>query len=206
LANNFEDSLTCIGFRNGQDVRRRTTPVVATAGRANCDETEPVERIDILKLDCEGSEFSILGKTASLDRIGLIVGEYHGKEKFRQLIADRFAGWELRVLRDGELGTFWLANPALIDLDVKAKTDDPKTVASPSIRLAGEQAPTFRGCLDRLRRAAQSSTEIVVEHFSESEAIRRACDTFTSEHPEFQRQFAGNGEAGSLIFERRTAP
>jgi hypothetical protein len=69
------------------------------------------DTIDVLKLDCEGSEFSILGKTPSLDRIGLIVGEYHGKEKFEQLVAERFAHWELKILRDGDLGTFWLTNP-----------------------------------------------------------------------------------------------
>ena len=70
------------------------------------------ESIDILKLDCEGSEFSILWKTRSLDRIGLIVGEYHGREKFDRLVAKRFADWHLRILGDGELGTFWLTNPA----------------------------------------------------------------------------------------------
>src|SRR5439155_22241051 len=62
-----------------------------------------VDHIDILKLDCEGSEFSILGKTTSLDRIGLIVGEYHGKEKFEQLVADRFQGWDLLIIQDGDL-------------------------------------------------------------------------------------------------------
>ncbi len=67
-----------------------------------------LDHIDILKLDCEGSEFSILGNTTSLDRIGLIVGEYHGRERFLKLVADRFADWKLRILKDGELGTFWL--------------------------------------------------------------------------------------------------
>lgn len=67
--------------------------------------------IDILKLDCEGSEFSILRHTRSLDRIGLIIGEYHGKEAFHELVSERFSGWPLRILRDGDLGTFWLTNP-----------------------------------------------------------------------------------------------
>ena len=70
------------------------------------------QRIDVLKLDCEGSEFSILSKTPSLNRIGIIVGEYHGKADFEKLVAERFAGWELRIIRDGELGTFWLRNPS----------------------------------------------------------------------------------------------
>jgi FkbM family methyltransferase len=71
-----------------------------------------LERIDILKLDCEGSEFSILRHTRSLDRIGLIIGEYHGREAFLQLVQERFAGWSFRILRDGDPGTFWLMNPA----------------------------------------------------------------------------------------------
>jgi len=70
-----------------------------------------LDRIDILKLDCEGSEFSILGNTTLLDRIGVIVGEYHGKAAFARLVATRFAGWELRILKDGELGLFWLSHP-----------------------------------------------------------------------------------------------
>ena len=68
-----------------------------------------LDHIDVLKLDCEGSEFSILGQTTLLDRIGVIVGEYHGKAAFLKLVAQRFAGWELRILKDGELGLFWLS-------------------------------------------------------------------------------------------------
>ncbi|MEX2119304.1 MAG: FkbM family methyltransferase [Pirellulales bacterium] len=71
-----------------------------------------LDHIDVLKLDCEGSEFSILENTASLERIGLIVGEYHGRERFHELVARRFGGWELRILNDGDPGTFWLINPA----------------------------------------------------------------------------------------------
>jgi FkbM family methyltransferase len=73
---------------------------------------QSLERIDILKLDCEGSELSILRGTTSLDRIGLIVGEYHGKAAFLKLVQDRFAGWELRLLRDDDPGTFWLVSPS----------------------------------------------------------------------------------------------
>src|SRR5207302_3010451 len=62
-----------------------------------------LDHIDILKLDCEGSEFSILSKTPSLDRIGLIVGEYHGKENFDRLVAERFADWTLKIIRRGDL-------------------------------------------------------------------------------------------------------
>jgi FkbM family methyltransferase len=67
-----------------------------------------LDRIDVLKLDCEGEELSILRNTSVLDRIGIIVGEYHDKQAFVQLVSEHLAGWKLRILRDGEPGTFWL--------------------------------------------------------------------------------------------------
>jgi methyltransferase FkbM-like protein len=67
-----------------------------------------LDRIDVLKLDCEGSEFSILENTTSLDRVGAIIGEYHGRDRFMELVARRFADWQLRIIRDGDPGTFWL--------------------------------------------------------------------------------------------------
>jgi FkbM family methyltransferase len=68
--------------------------------------------IDLLKLDCEGCEFSLLERTESLDKIGAIVGEYHDRARFDALIARRFSSWELRRITDGEPGLFWLINPA----------------------------------------------------------------------------------------------
>lgn len=58
------------------------------------------DRIDVLKLDCEGSEVSILEHTTSLDRIGMIVGEWHDREALDRIVAERFAGWRFEVLRD----------------------------------------------------------------------------------------------------------
>ncbi|MBC8356994.1 MAG: FkbM family methyltransferase [Planctomycetes bacterium] len=74
-------------------------------------EQHNIDRIDVLKLDCEGSEFSILENSTSLDRIDRIVGEYHGKERFHELVQRKFSDWKLRILKDGELGTFWLERP-----------------------------------------------------------------------------------------------
>jgi hypothetical protein len=73
--------------------------------------THSFDEIDILKLDCEGSEFSILENTTMLDRIRVIVGEYHDKPRFEKLVAERFADWKLRILHEGEPGAFWLLNP-----------------------------------------------------------------------------------------------
>jgi FkbM family methyltransferase len=66
-------------------------------------------RIDVLKLDCEGSEYSILRNATCLDRVGLIVGEYHGREEFDRLVKERFADWKLRIVKDGHFGIFWLS-------------------------------------------------------------------------------------------------
>lgn len=65
-------------------------------------------RVDILKLDCEGSEFSILENTTCLEQMDLIVGEWHGRTRWEELIKRRFSSWEYRVLRDGENGIFTL--------------------------------------------------------------------------------------------------
>ena len=69
-----------------------------------------VRRIDILKLDCEGSEISILRGCSdeTLARIGRIIGEYHDRAAFKALVGERFSGWQLRTLSDGDVGTFWL--------------------------------------------------------------------------------------------------
>lgn len=68
-----------------------------------------IDRIDILKLDCEGSEFSILENTTSLSRIEMIVGEYHGVARFDDLCTRIFRpDWHLTVLSGSEMGIFWL--------------------------------------------------------------------------------------------------
>lgn len=71
-----------------------------------------VDRIDVLKLDCEGSEFSILENTTSLARIRIIVGEYHGKERWSHLLRRVLSDWDYGHMRDGEFGNFHLANRA----------------------------------------------------------------------------------------------
>lgn len=71
-----------------------------------------VDRIDVLKLDCEGSEFSILGNTPSLHRIRFICGEYHGRARWDEFRSKRFQGWAYGHMRaGGDLGIFHLENP-----------------------------------------------------------------------------------------------
>lgn len=69
--------------------------------------------IDLLKLDCEGSEFSILGNTTSREKIGFIVGEYHGRAKWDWLREIRFPDWDYgHMSASGDLGNFHLRNSA----------------------------------------------------------------------------------------------
>ena len=65
-------------------------------------------RVDLLKLDCEGCELSIL-EHADLSAVQHIVGEYHDREAFLAIVSSRLADWSLRILKDGPIGLFWLS-------------------------------------------------------------------------------------------------
>jgi FkbM family methyltransferase len=69
--------------------------------------------VHVLKLDCEGAEFSILSKTKLLARVRTIVGEFHNHDLWRELLKSRFRGWRCTELsRHSESqGTFRLDNP-----------------------------------------------------------------------------------------------
>lgn len=71
--------------------------------------------IDLLKLDCEGSEESILS-CADVRSIRMIVGEYHQRQSFLRIVRDRFEGngWLLREFQTGGgMGIFHLLNQTL---------------------------------------------------------------------------------------------
>lgn len=71
-----------------------------------------VDRIDVLKLDCEGSEFSILENTSSLAKIGMIFGEFHDEARWDEMRSRLFQGWDYGDMhRAGGLGVFHLVNP-----------------------------------------------------------------------------------------------
>lgn len=71
-----------------------------------------VDRIDVLKLDCEGSEFSILENCDCLDRIGFICGEFHDRTRWDELQNRLFRDWPAsRGPSLGEHGIFHLQNP-----------------------------------------------------------------------------------------------
>lgn len=66
--------------------------------------------VDVLKLDCEGSEFSIL-EHADMSRVKYVVGEYHGRVKFLELVRRKYADWKFEDPTGGEIGQFRLTNP-----------------------------------------------------------------------------------------------
>jgi FkbM family methyltransferase len=69
------------------------------------------KRINLLKLDCEGCEISILDKTPSLDRIDFIMGEYHNDEKWEELRGRRLGTWDYgHMCASGTSGVFHLRN------------------------------------------------------------------------------------------------
>lgn len=70
--------------------------------------------VDVLKLDCEGSEISIMEHSQYLhSRVKFIVGEWHDKPKFFAMIERLYPDWELTIWNDHQIGTFWLRNPHL---------------------------------------------------------------------------------------------
>ena len=72
-----------------------------------------LDRIDILKMDCEGSEFSILEQSPSIPLVRFMCGEYHGQARWDELLAAKLPGWTYTNLwAAGGLGIFHLTNPA----------------------------------------------------------------------------------------------
>jgi hypothetical protein len=72
------------------------------------------DHIDVLKLDCEESEFSILANTPSLRKIRMIVGEYHGEARWNAWREKVMAGWKYsHMFSDpkGYTGLFHYTNP-----------------------------------------------------------------------------------------------
>jgi hypothetical protein len=71
---------------------------------------EELAAIDILKLDCEGCEHSVLG-TADPDvlkRIRFIVGEYHGFDRFTAVMRNKlFQTHKVNLVGDQEFGCFF---------------------------------------------------------------------------------------------------
>lgn len=106
------------GWSNAAEYRRSQTPLEIVTLESLLEKFQ-WPRIDVLKLDCEGSEWAILEHIAiSGLEVRMIVGEYHGElrhgqehgeARFRRLIAERFSsGWSADIIHGGEIGLFRL--------------------------------------------------------------------------------------------------
>lgn len=89
-------------------------------------------RIDVLKLDCEWSEYSVL-TTSNLSRIRFVVGEYHGKSHWEAFRARFFRGWDYGHMYDGgeSTGLFHYRNPVWPPKGAELIWRDRLTVAVP---------------------------------------------------------------------------
>ena len=66
--------------------------------------------LDILKLDCEGCEHSVLGciSPSTLKRLRFVVGEYHGLARFYKIMeGNLFSTHKVSLIGDSELGCFF---------------------------------------------------------------------------------------------------
>jgi hypothetical protein len=69
-------------------------------------------RIDVLKLDCEGSEYNIL-RNCNLEKITTIFLESHDPDQLRMLLNDKFRGWDVgHMKREGNCEILHLINPS----------------------------------------------------------------------------------------------
>ncbi len=85
------------------------------------------EDVHILKLDCEGSEYSILANTTLLPRTRYVIGEFHGKERWEAERESWFGpNWEYRLIHeDTGQGAFIYENR---DLQRDVSADPPRSL------------------------------------------------------------------------------
>lgn len=93
-------------FANDTEFDKRIYPKIVSL------EELAIGPIDLLKLDCEGSEYSIL-RNAKLENVKEIVGEWHkvpGVPRFDRFCREHLPGWRLETWEtlDGPLGMFRL--------------------------------------------------------------------------------------------------
>jgi FkbM family methyltransferase len=105
----YDTRLWQVGYRYTPDLR--PLPKVTLEDLMN---RFGADHIDVLKLDCEESEFSILANTPSLQKIRMILGEYHGEARWNAWRERVLAGWKYRHMFSdpkGYTGLFHYTNP-----------------------------------------------------------------------------------------------
>ncbi|MCY2964133.1 MAG: FkbM family methyltransferase [Planctomycetota bacterium] len=129
-----------------------------------------VDHIDILKLDCEGSEYSILGNTPSLGKIRYIVGEYHQRGKWDAFRSQRLPDWDYGQMLDGgeNGGLFHYANPRppVVTAPVAAEDVRPEVVEFPVVP---EPVPASDGRCDTPAPLDERTAEFIKTLFASLE-------------------------------------
>jgi FkbM family methyltransferase len=81
-----------------------------------------LDRIDVLKLDCEGSEFSILENSTVVHGVKFICGEYHGQANWDSLRKQLFSNWDYgHMWASNDLGIFHLENRSITALQTQPR-------------------------------------------------------------------------------------
>lgn len=89
----------------------KVSPAGATVTLESVMDDFGINQIDVLKLDCEGSEFSILQNFSKLKECAWVIGEYHGRDRWEAMRREVFGSeWAYEHLRGGEIGTFRYRN------------------------------------------------------------------------------------------------
>jgi hypothetical protein len=107
-----EPGAACCGQNCGYRASRNAASLVPAKGLRTCQNVRSVtldrlvrdhnlERVDILKLNIEGSETAVLRSTGVLDRVRTIVFEYHAELADMSLdeLLDSLTGFEVRRMR-----------------------------------------------------------------------------------------------------------
>jgi FkbM family methyltransferase len=91
-------------------MEQRVYPITLDTIWKNIHDAERVNEIDLVKIDCEGDENSVLGcaKPATLKKIRFIVGEYHDIERFYNIMRNKlFMTHKVNLIGQTELGCFF---------------------------------------------------------------------------------------------------
>ncbi len=103
--NNLDRAVGQPGYRYWRDSRP-----VATITLEEIMDLMGVDCIELLKLDCEGSELDILDQT-DLSRVRFVVGEYHDEVRWQQMVQSRLRHFDYgHMFACAGRGLFHLAN------------------------------------------------------------------------------------------------
>jgi FkbM family methyltransferase len=116
------------------------------------------DRIDLLKLDCEESEYDILEHTPSRRHIRFIVGEYHGQARWDEFRLRHFYFWDYgHMYAMADRGLFHLSNRCWPPREDSAFVTELRAIAAPGDdQLLDQSAGYYDALLAVVKRLAPS--------------------------------------------------